>query len=158
MSTMTQQDIQVGSLAPDFTLDSTAGKPFTLSAQRGEKNVLLAFFPMAFTSVCQTELCDFWNEMEEFERTGTRVVGISVDAIPSLKAFQQSANMKTELLSDFKREVSRLYGVLLEDKFFSKRAYFLIDKQGKVAWKHVEAETGHKRENSEILDQIRQLG
>ena len=119
MSTMTQQDVQVGCLAPDFTLASTSGKPFTLSAQRGEKNVLLAFFPMAFTSVCQSELCDFWSEMEEFERTGTRVVGISVDAIPSLKAFQQSANMKTELLSDFKREVSRLYGPLTSNSLYS---------------------------------------
>ena len=73
------------------------------------------------------------------------------------KAFREKADFQTDLLSDFKREVSRLYGILLEDTFFSKRAYFLVDKQGKLAWKWVEAELGHRRENAELLEQIRKL-
>ena len=83
--------------------------------------------------------------------------GVSVDHTASQKAFQEKAGFKTELLSDFKREVSRQYGVLLEDQFFSKRAYFLVDKQGKLAWKWVEAELGHRRENAELLAQIEKL-
>lgn len=157
MSTLTQNDVKVGELAPDFTLPSTSGQAVTLSSYRGQQNVLLAFFPLAFTSVCTSELCDLGLDLEKFDQAGTKVFGVSVDAIPSQKAFQQKAGFTTELLSDFRREVSRLYGVLLEDKFFSNRAYFLIDKSGTLRWKHIEADTGHKRENAEILAEIGKL-
>jgi alkyl hydroperoxide reductase subunit AhpC len=66
--------------------------------------------------------------------------------------------MKSDLLSDFKRDISRAYGVLDADRFYSKRAYFLIDKEGKVRWAHVESNNGQRRENSEILDAINRLG
>ena len=157
MTTMTQEEPRVGELAPDFTLPSTSGSRVTLSSFQGNMNVLLAFFPLAFTSVCTTELCAFGEEVAQFEGKGTKVLGISVDHTASQKAFQEKAGFATELLSDFKREVSRQYGVLLEDQFFSKRAYFLIDKQGKLAWKWVEAELGHRRENAELLAQIEKL-
>jgi peroxiredoxin len=157
MTTMTQAEPRVGELAPDFTLPSTAGGPVTLSSFRGNRSILLAFFPLAFTSVCTTELCAFGEDVEQFEGKGAKVFGISVDHTASQKAFQEKAGFKTELLSDFKREVSRQYGVLLEDQFFSKRAYFLVDKQGKLAWKWVEAELGHRRENAELLAQIEKL-
>jgi peroxiredoxin len=157
MTTMTQTEPKVGELAPDFTLPSTSGEKITLSAFRGKHNVLLAWFPLAFTSVCTTELCAFGEDGAQFEQAGAQVFGVSVDHTASQKAFQEKAGFKTPLLSDFKREVSRLYGVLLEDAFFSKRAYFLVDKQGKVAWKWVEAELGQRRENAELLEQIRKL-
>jgi alkyl hydroperoxide reductase subunit AhpC len=66
--------------------------------------------------------------------------------------------MKHHLLSDFKREAGRAYGVLDEDKFFTKRAYFLVGKDGTLRWKHVEAELGHSRDNAELLSQIEALG
>ena len=81
----------------------------------------------------------------------------SVDAVPSLKEFKNKLQMKTELLSDFKREISRAYGVLNEERFFSNRAYFLIDKEGLVRWAHVEGNNSQKRENSEILAAIKLL-
>ncbi len=157
MSTLTQKEIQVGDVAPDFTLPSTAGQPVSLSAFKGQRNVLLAFFPLAFTAVCTTEMCEFGSELDRFEQAGTKVLGVSVDATPSQKAFQKDLGFNTELLSDFKREVSRQYGVLLEDTFFSKRAYFLIDRQGVVRWRHIEAELGQRRENAEILAEIAKL-
>lgn len=157
METMTQSEPKVGEIAPDFTLPSTAGEKVTLSSFRGNQNVLLAWFPLAFTSVCTTEFCAFGEDFAQFAQAGTKVFGVSVDHTASQKAFQEKAGFPTDLLSDFKREVSRQYGVLLEDTFFSKRAYFLVDQQGKLAWKWIEAELGHRRENAELLDQIRKL-
>ena len=159
MSTQTiQAEPAVGAPAPDFTLPSTAGGAVTLSALRGETNVLLAFFPLAFTSVCTSELCAFSDDLSKFESAHTRVFGLSVDFIPSQKAFQEKLGFTTELLSDAAtREVSRRYGVLLEDKGFSKRAYFLVDREGVLRWKWVEAELGQRRENEELLAQIAKL-
>lgn len=156
MTTQTMTEPTIGAPAPDFTLPSTAGGNVTLSEQRG-KNVLLAFFPLAFTSVCTSELCAFSDDFQRFESSQTKVFGISVDYTPSQKAFQQKENFTTELLSDAKREVAQKYGVLLEDKGFTRRAYFLVDKEGVLRWKWIEAELGHRRENAEILEQIAKL-
>jgi len=156
-STQTPAGPGVGTLAPDFTLSSTAGTPFTLSERRGRSNVLLAFFPLAFTSVCSREMNEIYENLDRFRTGETEVCGVSVDSVPSLKEFQYKNGMQTEMLSDFKREVSRAYGVLDEEKFYSRRSYFLIDKQGVVRWAHVEADNGQKRELAELLDQIAKL-
>ena len=74
-----------------------------------------------------------------------------------LKEYKAKHAMRQQLLSDFKREVSRAYGVLLEDRFFSRRAYFLIDREGILRWSHVETELGHKRDDAELLRQIAAL-
>ena len=150
--------IRVGDKAPDFTLPTTAGGTVTLSSFQGKKSVMLAFFPLAFTSVCTSEMCSFWEDSEKFEAADAKVLGISVDYTPSLRAFQEKEGFRTELLSDFRREVSRAYGVLLEKEYFSKRAYFLVDKTGIVRWMNVEAELGHRRETDELLAAIRSLG
>jgi len=155
MTMLLQREPSVGEAAPDFTLPSTSGAKVTLSSFLGTKSVLLAFFPLAFTAVCHAEMCAFWDDISRFEAQDTHVFGVSVDHTASQKAFQEKAGFKTELLSDFKREVSRAYGVLIEDAFFSKRAYFFIDKQGILRWKHVEEKLGDKRENADLLDAIR---
>jgi peroxiredoxin len=147
----------VGSPAPDFTLASTSGTPVTLSSLRG-RNVLLAFFPLAFTSTCTAELCDMRDDWDQFAGADTVVLPISVDSTASLNEFKAKYGMKSELLSDFKREVSRLYGVLIEDRFFSTRAYFLIDRAGIIRWAHVEANPSNKRSNEELFQQIGALG
>lgn len=146
----------VGSVAPDFTLPSTSGGSVSLSSLQG-KNVLLAFFPAAFTSVCTVELNAFSNEYSQFEQSGTVILPISVDAIPSLKAYKAQQQMKVDLLSDFKRDVSRLYGALNEERFNAKRAYILIDRAGTVRWTHAEETPASRRENAEIVEQINKL-
>lgn len=147
----------LGRPAPDFTLPSTAGGTITLSAQRGRSNVLLAFFPLAFTGTCRSELCAFSADVLKFTAAQTTIYGISVDSIPALKEFRAKDGITVDLLSDFKREVSRKYGVLIEDKFFSERAYFLIDRQGVLRWRFVEAELGQRRENTELLAELAKI-
>ena len=82
---------------------------------------------------------------------------ISVDSVPTLKEFKAKERLSVDLLSDFKREVSRRYGTLLEDKFFSGRAYVLIDRAGIVRWTFFEETPGTRRENDELLRQIQAL-
>ena len=146
----------VGSVAPDFTLPSTSGRDVTLSGLRG-KNVLLAFFPLAFTRVCTSELCSFTEDDGAFRDANTEVLPISVDSIPTLREFKAKERISLDLLSDFKREVSRLYGTLLEDRFHSNRAYILIDRDGIVRWTFAEEATGNRREDAELLERIRGL-
>lgn len=143
----------VGSTAPDFTLSSTSGADVTLSALRGKK-VLLAFFPLAFTSTCTAEMCAFTEDYDKFGDSDTIVLPISVDSVPTLAEFKRKENLGVDLLSDFKREVSRLYGTLLEERFFSNRAYVLIDREGVIRWTFMEATPGSRRDNSEILAQL----
>jgi peroxiredoxin len=142
-----------GTPAPDFTLPSTAGGDVTLSKLRG-KNVLLAFFPLAFTRVCTQEMCSFSEDYDRFQDANTVVLPISVDSVPTLKEFKAKERIAVDLLSDFKREVSRRYGTLLEDKFFSNRAYLLIDPNGIVRWAFAEDTPGTRRENQELLAQL----
>ena len=156
-STQLQNSPQVGEAAPEFTAASTSGKDVSLSSFRGKRNVLLAFFPLAFTGTCTKELVCFTEDFDQFAGKGVEILPISVDSTASLREFKNKLQMKTELLSDFKRDISRAYGVLNEDRFYSNRAYFLIDKDGRVRWSHVEGNNSERRENSEILAAIKRL-
>lgn len=155
MTSITQQGTTpaVGTTAPDFTLPSTSGERVTLSHLRG-KPALIAFFPLAFSPTCTAELCDMRDDWDEFLTRGVTVLPISVDSTYSLKEYKQKYGMKVDLLSDFKREVTNLYGVLNEDRFFSNRAYFLIASDGTIRWAHVEENPGLKRTNREILAEV----
>ena len=146
-----------GTTAPDFTLPATSGQAVTLTALRG-KNVLLAFFPLAFTGTCTAELCAMSEDYGRFQSGNTVVLPISVDSVPTLKEFKAKEKLAVDLLSDFRREVSRLYGVLNEAKFYSNRAYILIDQNGVIRWTHQEANNSERRENSEILAELARLG
>lgn len=148
----------IGEQAPEFALQSTAGATVRLSDFRGKSPVLIAFFPLAFTSTCTAELCEFSESFDRFAGKGVAVLPISVDSVPTLKEFRAKYAMKTDLLSDFKREASRAFGVLREDTFFSERAYFLLDREGVVRWVHVESKLGDKRGNGELFERIAALG
>ncbi|HKC81739.1 MAG TPA: redoxin domain-containing protein [Gemmatimonadaceae bacterium] len=152
-----QNPPQAGEIAPEFTAASTSGSDVSLSSFRGKRNVLLAFFPLAFTGTCTKELVCFTEDFDQFAGKGVEILPISVDSTASLKEFKNKLQMKTDLLSDFKRHISRAYGVLNEDRFYSNRAYFLIDKEGRVRWSHIEDNNGQRRENSEILAAIKLL-
>ena len=155
--TQLQNPPQAGDVAPEFTAASTSGSKVSLSSFRGHRNVLLAFFPLAFTGTCTKELVCFTEDFDQFAEHGVEILPISVDSTASLREFKNKLHMKTELLSDFKRDISREYGVLNEDHFYSNRAYFLIDKEGRVRWSHIEDQNGQRRENSEILAAIKLL-
>jgi peroxiredoxin len=150
----------IGTRAPDFTLPSTSGQSVTLSQLRGHV-VLIAFFPLAFSPTCTAELCEMRDDWDEFTKRGVTVLPISVDSTYSLKEYKAKYGMKVDLLSDFKRDVSRRYGVLLEERFFSNRAYFLLDRDGVARWSHIEENPSAKRSNEELLaevDRVIQVG
>jgi len=146
----------VGQTAPDFSVPSTSGEQVTLSALRG-RPVLLAFFPLAFTSTCTAELCEMRDDYDRFAQHDLQVLPISVDSVPTLREFKAKYEMRVDLLSDFFREVSRRYGVLIEERFFSNRAYFLIDREGIVRWVHVEENASNRRSDAEILAELAKL-
>ena len=123
---MTNTLPDVGQPAPAFTLPTTGGK-LSLESLRG-RNVLLAFFPLAFTSTCTEQLCDMRDDWDQFASADTVVLPISVDSTATLKAFKEKYAFKSEFVSDFRRDVSRAYGVLNDERFYSNRAYVLIDK------------------------------
>lgn len=104
----------VGALAPDFTLPLTSGRDVSRSVLHG-RIVLLALFPLAFTSTCTQELCDMRDDWDQFAGTDTVVLSISVDSTATLGEFKRKYSMKSDLLSEFKRDVARKYGVLIED-------------------------------------------
>ena len=130
----------VGSKAPDFTLTNQDRQPVTLGEQRG-RPVVLAFFPAAFSSVCQKELCTFRDSMGRLGEAKAQVFGISVDTFFTLKAFHDQQKFSFPLLSDFNKEAIRDYGVFNEDmiglKGIAKRAVFVIDKDGVVRHREV---------------------
>jgi peroxiredoxin (alkyl hydroperoxide reductase subunit C) len=152
------EPLAVGALAPDFTLPSTTGEMVTLSTFRGERNVLLAFFPAAFTGTCTTEMCEFGSDLGLYAAHHTEVLPIAVDQVPSLKAFQKQEGFDVQVLSDARREVSRAYGVLDDTRFNSRRSYFLIDRGGVIRWAHVESQGGTKRNTDELLRHVEALG
>lgn len=143
----------VGEIAPDFTLASTSGEKLTLSSLQG-KPVLLAFFPLAFSSTCTAELCEMRDDHDQFAARGVLVLPISVDSVYSLKEYKAKHHFRVDFLSDFRRDVSRLYDVLMEDRFYSNRAYFLIDRDGVIRWKHVEETPSHRRDDAQLLAAI----
>lgn len=148
----------VGEPAPDLTLPSTAGRDVSLVDFRGTRHVLLAFFPLAFTSTCTAEMRCFTDDFDRFQAAGTTILPISVDSVPTLQEFKAKHGYAVDFLSDFRRDVSRRYGVLLDDRFFSRRGYFLIDRAGLLRWQHVEATLGDRRDDAELLTRIAALG
>lgn len=128
--------VEVGQPAPDFTLSNQDGEKVTLSDFRGKKNVLVMFYPFAFTGVCTGELCTIRDRRGDFVNDSTEVLSISCDPVYSLKEFAGKEQLDHQLLSDFwpHGEVAKSYGVFLDDKGFAIRGSFVIDKEGVVRW------------------------
>jgi peroxiredoxin len=129
--------LKVGDTAPDFTLPSTAGKPVKLSEFRGKKNVVLAFYPAAFTGGCTKEMQAYQLGLDKFETSETQVFGVSTDNSPSQRKFAEELKVAFPMLSDFAtRSVSKEYGILIADRGIANRATFVIDLDGKI--QHIE--------------------
>lgn len=128
--------IEIGKPAIDFTLNDNENNPFTLSAQKGKKVVLL-FFPKAFTSVCTKELCSVRDTLSDYNQLNATVVGISCDSVEVLNNYKADQQLNFSLLSDETREVSFKYGSLYQSApddmgGVSKRSAFVIDENGDV--------------------------
>lgn len=132
----------VGQTAPEFKLLDTARQPVSLEGLRGSK-VVVAFFPAAFTGVCEKELCTFRDSLAELNGLNAKVVGISVDAPFSNAAFAAKNNLSFPLLSDYARTAVNAYGVALNDfagmpgYTAAKRAVFVVNEDGKVIYEWV---------------------
>ena len=128
-----------GTKAPDFTLKTKTADGLVdvkLSENLSEKNVVLLFFPFAFTSVCQNEMCSISSGYEEYEALDAKVFGISIDSPFAQEAWAKANKITVPLLSDFNKEVASAYGVLYEDllgmKGVAKRSAFVISKSGEI--------------------------
>ena len=134
-------NIKIGQTAPDFTLYDSKKNKITLSDLKGQ-NVLLLFFPLAFTSTCTAELCSIRDNISFYNNVNAKVFGISVDSLHTLAKFKSEQSLNFSLLSDFNKEASSLYGSLYEMfsynmKGVSKRSAFVIDKDGIIRYAEV---------------------
>jgi len=133
--------IPVGSKAPDFTLKSKQSSGLVdvkLSDSFGKKNIILLFFPLAFTSVCTKEMCDLTAGLGAYVSLNADIIGISVDSPFAQEAWAQKEKIKITLVSDLNKEVAKQYDVLLQMLAgigdASARAAFVIDKNGVVQY------------------------
>jgi peroxiredoxin len=128
--------LAVGQEAPDFEVKDQFGKLVRLSSFRGKKNVVLVFYPVAFTSTCTGELCEIRDNSVDFVNDDVQILGVSIDYFASLKVFAAQEGLEYPLLSDFwpHGAVSKQYGVFLENKGYATRATFIIDLEGVIRW------------------------
>lgn len=131
--------VEVGSEAPDFTLPDQDENDVSLADFRGRK-VMLAFYPMDFSSVCSDQFSIYQEVMPEIEERGLTILGISVDHSPAHAAFREKLGTEITLLADFhpKGEVARAYGAFIEERGHNNRSLVLIDEDGIVSWVHAE--------------------
>lgn len=133
--------IKVGEKAPDFKLYSSDKNEVSLHDYEG-KNVVLLFFPLAFTGVCTTELCNMRDDIASYNGLDAEIIAVSVDSLFTLEKFKEEQKLNFPLLSDFNKTASTAYGALYEDfvlgmKGVSKRSAFVIDKEGVVRYAEV---------------------
>ncbi|MFL6069858.1 MAG: peroxiredoxin [Actinomycetes bacterium] len=128
--------IEVGQTAPEFTLRDQHGQPISLASFRGRRNVVLMFYPWAFTGVCTSELCEIRDRIATFDNEQTVTLAVSCDSQFSLRIFGEREGYTFQLLSDFwpHGDVSRAYGVFNDKAGVAIRGTFIIDKEGVVQY------------------------
>lgn len=151
----------IGQPAPDFSLFNADKEKVNLSDFKG-KNVVLLFFPQAFTGVCTEELCSVRDNMSKYESLNAQVLGISVDSVFTLAKFRDEQKYNFPLLSDFNKEVSSLYGCIydswiLDMKGVSKRSAFVIDKEGVIRYAEVLENPGLQPDFNAINETLAKL-
>ena len=138
--------LTIGQAAPNFTLFNTEKKEISLTDYKG-KNVVILFFPLAFTGVCTAELCNIRDNYNVYTSLNAEVIGISVDSLFVLEKFKNSENYNFDLLSDFNKTASKDYDTLYETFAFgmqgvSKRSAFVVDKNGILQYAEVLEDAG----------------
>jgi peroxiredoxin len=133
--------VEVGNLAPDFQLKDQHGSPVTLSGLRGKKNVVLVFYPLAFSGVCSSEMRGMRDSFPEANRDDVELLTVSVDSVYAHRKWADLENYEFGMLSDFwpHGAVAKSYGVFDEARGLATRGTFIIDKNGVVRWKVVNA-------------------
>ncbi len=151
--------VEVGDAAPDFTLRDQHGEEVTLSAFRGDKHVVLVFYPLAFTSTCQRELASIRDDLPRFQNADVQALTVSVDSVPAHRVWADREGFTFPLLSDFwpHGEVARRYGVFNDKRGTALRGTFVIDTDGIVQWKGVN-EAGEARDQSQWILALLDLG
>ena len=131
--------LTVGQVAPDFTLKNQFGEDVTLSSFRGKKNVVIVFYPFAFSGICTGELCALRDDLAAYQNENTELLAISCDAMYSQKSFAEQEGYKFSLLADFwpHGQTSKAYGVFNEDRGLAIRGTFVVDKEGVLRWQVV---------------------
>lgn len=147
--------LEVGTAAPDFELPDADGRPVRLSDFRG-RPVVLVFYPLDWSPGCSKQLDLYQLELDEFERRGAAIVGISVDSVYSHGAWAAVRGITFPLLADFnpKGEVARRYAVWRERDGFSERALYIVDAQGCIQYVHVSPEVHHLPDIYELFDAL----
>jgi|SRR5262245_15096328 len=146
--------LEVGQQAPDFTLRNEEGEEVTLSSLRG-RNIVLVFYPLAFSGICTKELHDVTDLADKFTDATAEVYGISVDSPFALKAFRRDENLTPHLLSDFhpRGAVAKEYDAYLDEVGIATRATYVIDKDGRIAWKQV-THPGEARDQQQVVEAL----
>jgi len=149
--------IEVGQEAPEFKLKGPGGQFVTLSEYRGRKNVVLVFYPLAFSPVCTHQLPSIEKLMDRFHGLNAEVLGVSIDSHYANEAFARQLGLSFPLLSDFTRETSQAYGVFIPERLYSGRAVFVIDRQGKIAYRDISPRLGDIPSNEAVLQALSAL-
>jgi peroxiredoxin len=155
--------LRVGQRVPDFALPDPAKKERRLSEFIQKGNVVIAFFPFAFSPTCDREMCIFRDGMSRFNALQANVIGISVDSAYTLKVYAQTYNLEYPLLSDFNKKVSRAFDVLQDPwtdmgyKGVSKRAVFVLDRKGILRYRWVTDVPGDEPPYNEVVESLRKL-
>lgn len=151
--------VEIGDDAPDFELHDGDRNIVTGSEHKGQR-VVLAFFPAAFTGVCKTEMCIFQDSLQALNDANATVLGISVDAPFSNKAFADANGIAFPILSDYSRSMVHAYGVALDDfagmngYVAAQRAVFIVDEDGNIMWKWIADSPGEEPDYAEVLAKL----
>jgi len=153
--------VDVGAKAPDFTLPNQDREPVTLSEQLKSGPVVLAFFPAAFSGVCQKEMCTFRDSASALNNVNAKVLGVSVDTFFALKAWGDANNLNFPLLSDFNKDVIAKYGVVNPDmiglKDIAKRATFVIDRNGTIVYREILDDARNEPDYGKVREALAKL-
>jgi peroxiredoxin len=148
----------MGQTAPNFSLKAHTGEDVTLEQFKGNKNVLLIFYPLDFSPTCSMQLPEFSAMKEDFDALNTVILGVNRDSAWTHKAWAKEYGIEVPLLADMKLETAHAYGVDLPERGMSKRATFLIDQSGTVVMEHVETNAGDFTLHAdEVLEKIKSL-